>query len=495
MADASFDIVIAGTSLSGLAYGALCAKQGYTVLVVGQDDRPSGYASGDAQVFRSIPLLYGFNSSLVLRSFFRDIGLLAEMWNRPEMLEPSLQVVTPGVRLELTERAQQNRTELERAWPGTSDTLLRFLDSASRDAREMDAFLDELPLLPADGLWGRFKLRRYLRKHDVFFDSMEPVTFPTELAFTSPMTSLLLYLSRLHGRPLSPFTVRRLLQHVAGGFYEFPQGVDGIKRLFTERILTNGGAYWPERSVEQIVLKGRRTVESVIVHRPRRSVGTRVLVCNTHPRPFLSLIPEELQNARFHGYVKSLKPAWYNYMVNFVVDRSLLPSSMGRNLLLSLYPKQETSGPHVLWVHTSVPTDQEPDSPATVAACCRIESRELPLEKAGFDRLNERVLMALEWVLPFLRDKLIRVVTPYMTLDRETEQERLDPSEVQEVYDTPWDGCLDLSAFPCRTAYRNMMILGEHYLGSLGLEGAILGARQMFAWTRENVVLKQLLKK
>jgi len=495
MPDAFFDIVIIGTDLAGLAYGALCAKHGYTVLLVGQDARPAIYKVGQAQMFREIPLFYGFSSSLVLRSFFRDIGLLAEMRNRPVKLDPFLQIASPGSRFELSESRQGNRDELERAFNGAGDGLMRFIEDACRDAKEMDRFLDELPLLPAAGFWGKHKLRRYLSRHDVFIHGMDPLVFPSELRFSSPLTALLLFLSRLHARPLAPFSVRRFLQHIMAGFYEFPQGIDGLKRLFTERILANGGAYWPERSVEQILLKGRKNADSVTIHRPRRTVGLRLLVGNCPPRSFFSLIPQEQQNPQFHAAIKSMKPAYYNYIVNFAVRADLIPESMGRNLLLSMYPRQEASGPNVLWVYTRLPENYEGDTPATIAVTCRIEARQLPLARADFDRLNERILQSLEWILPFIREKLVKVHTPYITVDRDTDEEKLDASEVREIFDEPYPGCLDLSALPCRTFYKNILIVGDHYLGSLGLEGSVMGARQAFGWTQESVVLKQILRK
>ncbi len=495
MPDAFFDIVIVGTNISGLAYGALCAKQGYTVLVVGQDARPATYSVGSALMFRHNPLFYGFNTSSVLHSYFRDIGMLAEMRNRPQKVDPILQVVTPGFRFDIQDRPQATQAELERVFPGISGELDQFLRTAVRDNKAMDAFLDELPLLPASGFFERRRLKKYLSQHAIYEEGNLPLAFPAELRFSAPLTSLLLAVARFQPRPLTPFAVRRLLQHIMGGFYEFPQGIDGMKRLLTERILSNGGAYWPERSVEQIVLKGKKQVESVVVHRPRRSVGVRLLVGNCSPRMFFSLIPQEQQNAQFHGLIKSLQPSHYNYVVNFAVEPDLIPASMGTNVLFSLYPKQETVGPNVLWVHTRMPEKQVDDAPATLHVTTRLPASELPLAKADFDQLNRRIIHGLEWVMPFFREKLVATHTPYLAVDRDTGEERLDPGEVQDVFETPFDGCLDLSAIPGQTYYKNVLCLGDHYLGGLGLEGSVLGARQAFAWTTDRIVLKQILRK
>jgi hypothetical protein len=285
-----------------------------------------------------------------------------------------------------------------------------------------------------------------------------------------------------------------MLQHVTGGFFEFPQGVDGMKRLFTERVLSNGGAYWPERVASQVLMK-KKAADSIVVQRPRRTVGFRLLIGNCGPRHFLSLVPQEQQDVRFHGNVKALKPAYYNYVVNFAVQPDVIPEQMARNMVISMLPKQEVGGPNTLWVYTQLPEDPEGDRPATLVASARLEASRLPLDRAGFDQLNQSILHTLEWVLPFLREKLVKTHTPYLTIDRETNEEKLDPTELQEIYDSPLDGSLDLAAIPVCTGYRNMLLLGDHAMGALGFEGSIISARQAFAWTVKNVVLKKIIKK
>ncbi len=494
MPDAFFDIVVVGTSIPGLAYGALCAKEGYTVLVVGQEAKPSSYSIGEAQVYRTNPLLYGFGTSSVVRSLFKDIGLIAEMRNKPKKIDPYLQVVTPGVRFELSERAQFNSEELAREFPESSDDMERFLRAVLRDSSEMDRFLTELPMLPPKGFWARRKLKKQLGQSHVFDEATEPVQFPGDLKFSSPMSALVLFLSRLHGRPVSPFAVRRMLQHTMGGFFEYPQGIDGLKRLFTDRIIANGGAFWPERHVEQMLLKGKQ-ISEVVIQRPRRNAGVRLLVGNCPFKPFFSLIPQEQQDQQFHAFVKSLQPSSYNYVVNFVVPSDVIPEAMGQNVILVMYPKKEASGPGVLWIYREGRNEEEPESPETLVVTARIDAADLPLEAADFERLNKKILHSLEWVVPFAGERLVSVHSPYATLDRETEQPRLDPAEVQEVYNAPLEGGLDFTGLPCRTGYKNLLLLGDHYLGALGLEGAVVGAQQAFAWTRDNVVLKKILRK
>ena len=494
MPEAFFDIVIVGTNLPGLAYGALAAKRGYTVLVLGQDGRPATYTHGNNNLYRQIPLFYGFDSSSAVRGFFRDIGLIAEMRNKPNKLDPHVQLITPGVRLDLGSRQGQLQEEFEREFPDGGDELRRFLTSIQQDAAGLDRLLCDLPMIPAQGFFAKRRLKKYLSQDSTFEDATQPIMFPSELRFASPLAAMVLFLSRLHARPMPAVAVRRLIQHLLAGFYEFPQGIDGLKRLLTDRIIANGGAFWPERYVEQVVLRGKKVVE-VSIQRPRRHAGVRLLVANSRVKPFFSLIPPEKQHAGYHTFIKSLQPAYYNYMVNFVVRTDLLPESMARNAIICLHPRQETSGPNVLWVYTEKTEEKAPDDPTTLAVACRVPADELPLEGSGFDELNRRILHSLEWALPFIREKLIEIYTPYVTVDRDTGTSRLDPGEVQEVFADPAHESLELTSVPCQTAYKNLLVLGDHYLGALGLEGAVIAARQAYNWTCDNVVLKQILSK
>jgi hypothetical protein len=173
----------------------------------------------------------------------------------------------------------------------------------------------------------------------------------------------------------------------------------------------------------------------------------------------------------------------------------IIPEAMEQHTILSLYPEQQHTGPNLLRLNLARPEAPGTTKPAVVTAIARITASELPLQPEQFNDLDNRIVSALEWAIPFIRRHIIWKHSPYVTLDPDTQSPRLDPSELQEVFGTPAEGCLDLSAVPASSAYKNVIYIGEHYLGALGLEGEFLAANQAFKWVAQRIRLKRLLGK
>jgi len=492
MPDASYDIVIAGMDLPGLALGALCAKAGYTVLVVGQDTRYAEYQYRKHPMLRRPPLCYGFATSPVIRSVFHEIGLIAEMRNRPVPLQPSLQVVTPGRRYEIGTSRENLTSELNREFATRKpQELLDFWDLAAPVDNVLGEFLQDLPLLPVRGLFSAPAFRRKMARALPMQTAEDRLSFPPEMSFSGPLTAVLHQILGIHPKPLPSLVVRRLLQHVSHGLFEFPGGETGLARMFCDRIRANSGQVWDDRSIRDIRLKGK-IVQELLVEQPSRTVRTKLLVVNTAPKKVLGHIAEEQQIAAVHSDIASVPPSWYRYALNFVVDADCLPDLLARHLVLVMDPLQEVHSANALWITTTRPSD--PEMPAVISVFCRIPAKELPKTLEDYRRLNLSLRHAVEWVLPFLPEKTREMHTPYLSYEMETDLWKPDPAEFQEIPGDAFPDTLGLSSIPAQTKYRNVLLLGSAYLAGLGLEGAFLGARQGFQWVRKNVVLKTVLR-
>lgn len=492
MPDASYDIVIVGMDLPGLALGALCARKGYTVLVVGQGSLPGEYPYKKIPLLRRPPLTYGFSTSPAMRAVFQDVGLTAEMRNRPVPLEPSLQLITPGKRLEISQGVDSLLTELKREFPKDAQGIFDFWNKAAPVDARLGDFLMDMPLLPAQGFFGRRRFRKSLAREENQGLVEDRLNFPGNLGFSAPLSAALYQMTSMHSSPLPALAVRRMLQHLSHGLFDFPGGETGLARLFIERIQTSSGQVWPERFVRRLQMKGKN-VRELLVELPQKTVRPRVVVVNTNPRRVLSLIPQENQIAAFHGSVLSQKPKWYRYVVNFILPEEALPGPLARHTVLVMDPRQEMETENALWLVTRRPNAD--GEPAVVSAFCRIPAERMPTSLQGFQELNLRLRQSVEWLLPFLPERLKEAHTPYLALQKETGQWKPDPAEFQELYAEPLEGTVGLSAIPAHTPYKNVLLLGDSYLGALGLEGAFLGARRSFEWIQETVVLKQVLRK
>ncbi|MFH1533284.1 MAG: NAD(P)-binding protein [Pseudomonadota bacterium] len=492
MSTSYYDIVVVGTDLSGLVFAAQAARAGYRTLVLGHEGRPGTYPIGEAKGLRELPLLYGFETSNLLRGVFRDLGLYHEMRNRPERADPYFQAVTAKAWYSHPGDPDLLDRELAREFPGREREIRGFLKRIADDNRDSEGLLEVLPPLPAVG-WGAGRhLRKVLRAHDAEDRLGVQLPFPDDVDYYAVASGLAAMMAPMRPKPINPFTLSRLLHHAHGGFYHFPGGMDGFRQLFVGRITSRGGTYRPQAAVSSILLN-RRLATDIRLARGQERISYKMLVCNSSPRRFFDRIPPELQSKKAGALLATLEPAYARYVVNLVVDPELLPDAFGRHLLLITSARKDLVGTNLLWlVRTDPEAGAEPGSRATISAFCHIPVDQLPGVEEGFDDLNRRILRAVQRIAPFLTADRVEINTPYLARNRESGKLVLDPVEVREIYDTPHEGTLDLSPVPFQTEYKNILILGDAACSALGLEGALLAARHATEWARSHIKLKKV---
>ncbi len=492
MSTSYYDIVVVGTDLAGLVFAAQAARSGYRTLVLGHEGRPGTYPVGEAKGLRELPLLYGFETSNLLRGVFRDLGLYHEMRNRPEREDPYFQAVTAKAWYSHPADSELLDRELAREFPGREREIRSFLKRISDDNRDSEGLLDSLPPLPAVGWGAGRRLRKVLRGYDAEERLGVRLPFPDDVDYYAVASGLAAMMAPMRPRPINPFTLSRLLHHAHGGFWSFPGGMDGFKQLFVGRLTSRGGTYRPQTAVSSILLK-RRLATDVRLARGQERISFKMLVCNGSPRRFFDRIPPELQSKKTSALLATLEPAYARYAVNFVVNPELLPDAFQRHLLLITSARKDLVGTNLLWLVRMDPEPgAEPDRRATISAFCHIPVDQLPGVEEGFKDLNHRILQAIQRVAPFLSADRVEISTPYLTRSRETGKLVLDPVEVREVYDTPLDDTLDLSPVPFQTEYKNILILGDAIYGALGLEGSLLAARHAMEWAQDHIKLKKV---
>ena len=69
----------------------------------------------------------------------------------------------------------------------------------------------------------------------------------------------------------------------------------------------------------------------------------------------------------------------------------------------------------------------------------------------------------------------------------------VDPAGLMTRYADPLPRSLDLMTWPVRTAYRNLLYLGDGVAGPLGFEGAFVSAFMAFNVLKSKVPLKTVM--
>ena len=108
---------------------------------------------------------------------------------------------------------------------------------------------------------------------------------------------------------------------------------------------------------------------------------------------------------------------------------------------------------------------------------------------------NERMIARVCDTIPFFRENIVGQSSAWITTDKRTGAPAVDTSEFIPVLGPPLDMTLQTSSVASRTAYKNVVLAGNHLHGGLGFEGALLGSLSVVQFVSDMVNRKSLLNK
>lgn len=536
-----YHIVVLGTDLSGVVFAALAARIGYRVLVIGQGDRPVAYKREGHWFLRRPERFLGFSTSPAVQRALGDLSLGFEMKNRPQALEPALQVAMPGMRLDLGGARRHWERDLERELPGCLPLFDGF-DARMAELTRLSSPLVSGPRptvaralgepppdtehlsLPPRGLRDRAMFKKLAEDLppsalDPAFDILGEIAHPRARAvIEGPLT----HLSGLVTQPLAPLVVARLWTHLRAGLYRFPGGLDGLKQVFVRKIRDQSSDVRPDAYASAFVMKRGRVVAVQLAERGE-TIGCDLVVGNVDPRKVLALVPREERDDGWHQAAGALEPVAWRLVVNLGVDPRVLPEGMAPELLWIDDPHDPLRDDNALWVSRPgigphAGGDGRP-GPGVVQLTSLLEARSVVPTLGGIERNVTRSLDALRRLVPWL-DEHIKVIDVPALHDAVTAARArknaglaagsgaaasaggpqgdahhpIDENELVPVFGRALPDTLGASAFAPETAYKNLLLAGDQLFAGLGFEGTCLAALQALHLTRERVKLKTGLR-
>ena len=332
---ASYHVLVIGSDLAGLMYAALAARAGYRVGVIAHGMRPNTYRCQGHAFTRKPERFYGFGTSPTIAKVFGDLSLGMEMRNRPLLVEPSLQVVSPTCRLDVPSQPERWRQEVDRELGESGSTLFAFERWAEKWTTESESILNTALPLPPTGLRAARQYAQLISGCEALFDhdsrqAQNPlVTRRGGATCRAIVEGALQHLVRVQPRPLSPLTLARLWTHLRDGIYHIPGGLDGLKELFIAKLREQCGDFRRSAVVEQIVVKRGRATEVILAGRGER-LGCDLLVGNLPHSQLYKLIPA---SQRKEAPGAEQVPAAWRMMVNVGVDPRVIPEGMGAEVV------------------------------------------------------------------------------------------------------------------------------------------------------------------
>ena len=486
-----YQIVIIGTDLAGLVFGALCAKRGYRVLVIGQGSQGVLYEHQGYTMCRRIEMPHGLSSPPIKR-VFDELSLGLELRNLPKALEPAFQVVLPKARINVSTNPKLFERELKREFPGVEDEISYFFKRVAEIDADVEEVLKLRPNLPPTGVVETFQFRRLVKRFPFLDDEWaieDPlIRFVHGHPFRAFMNAPFRFVSgMLPARPY-PATFVRAVTELCKGTASFDHGPNALRQMFLG-LIGAAGDFKPKDMVAQIdIVRGKAA--SVTLRDRRQVIGCDLLVCNMDPKRFFQLVPQEQQNEDFHHQIHTLQPVYYTLVGNFVVRARAIPEAMAKHVFAVGDPSQPLEEDNCIHIardiDTAAGTDDREVRLITAAMRVPIHATSGGLRSATvlLDKLQRRV----EETIPFLAEHLLARHTPW--LKAEDGDEDIDPTELQPCYGEAIPHTLGTSPVATTTGYRNILVGGDASFCGLGHDGPYVAALNLFAQATERVPLK-----
>lgn len=489
---AHYQIVLVGTDMAGLILGALCAKKGYRVLVLGHGSQGALYEHEGHTMCRRLELAHGLGSPPV-RRVFDELSLGLELRNLPKALDPSFQVVLPRARINASTNQRLFERELRREFPDCQPEIATFFRRVAEINAEVEELLKLAPNLPPAGIMEGFRFRKLVKRFPFLDDEWaieDPLAvFPHGHPFRAFVHAAFRFVSgMLPARPY-PATFVRVVTELFKGSWSFDRGPNALRDLFGQ-LIAAGGDVMPRAVVAGIdVSRGKAT--QVVLRDRRQVIGCDLLVCNTDPKRFFHLIPQEQQNEEYHHIIHTLQPVYYTFVGNFVVKARAIPEAMGRHVFAVgdlQHPLEEDNLVHIA---RDLDAGQGVDDREVrlISASMRVPigSASGGAETARYllDRLQQRV----EDTIPFLGEHLLARHTPWLK-GQEGGAEDIDPLELQPAYGEAIAHTLGTSPIATTTGYKNILMGSDASFAGLGHDGPYVAALNMFSQVLDRVPLK-----
>jgi phytoene dehydrogenase-like protein len=497
-----YDVIVLGRSIGALTVAALLARRDFTVLLVGQGERPSAYSIEGRSLRRRAFTMLAATSP----AWMRVIAELAQSqtWKRRVVpAAPMLQVLAPRCRFEIPPDMTLFVREIDREFP----ELRRVIDELYADLARLNGAADDA--FQHDAVWppGTFWERRETGRYAAMLPYVraEPdadllVDFPRGHLFRQIVTYSVLFGTAFSTLP-PPFAVARLHGAWTRGLLNLPRGEDDLVEFLVDRIAAHGGrCSLADRAVSLQVRRG--AVTGVLLDGDELPTGADFVITDGDGEGLAGLAGGEGIHKRAQREWPRITSSVGRFVVSLVVRREGLPEPLGAESLL--FPSDRGISRPVSPRGHRVGSGGSPDRllrPVVHLQRCEIPGSsdeallvaEILLPDGGPLSLidaREAVLSVLLSEIPFLERHLVLVDSvhdglPVWVYDqgRRRAVDRLsmkgapgasEPMVRQIEVDPP--GYLGLAGEPIRGPIERTLLVGRSVLPGLGQEGELLAA-------------------
>ncbi len=332
-----YDVLISSYSLEGLIAGSMLAKGGARVLVL--DHYIPSIERGSYQFDTDPSPLTRLGTDGLFHKILKNLNLSYEEQKRFQLLEPTLQILKPHLRLSIPVQLKDLKKELARECPENANELFQFRTDLSEWLQQ---FIFEQPAPPWWKAWfGKSKKEEPLLPLENLKskEALMPFLTPMAQSFSADPVDSLSLAQKLY-----------LALAYLGDAYYYRGGKVALRDLFRRQLKFYGGECLPETKIEKVHVE-QREIRTLELDRNPKTVRCRYVVRIGRGVHFFGLCPEGFRLRRWLKRLSS-PPAMITYRLYFGLNSEGIPVGLGprsllisdnRYLVLTLSPEEESS--------------------------------------------------------------------------------------------------------------------------------------------------------
>jgi len=473
-----YDVIVCGGETSGLIAGALLARRGFRVMVLGHEPSAAAFEAGGMTLSAAPALLPPLDEPPTAR-VLKELDITAHVKRKAAAIsDTSFRLVLPGQRLDVTRDPAAQERELGRAFGAASGSVAAVIERLRAAATLLDPMFATAITLPPNGFWERRevgRLRSLLPKPTT--DLFAPL--PSEHPFRAMAALPAVHGASLIAHEVGPIAEARAFEVARRGEQTFEGGLAALQALLLARLETFGADRRDRLTPGEIVIR-RGRVAGVRVHPREETIGCHHLLWAGSSAGLAgALAPDAVPP---HKRPQVARVAGYRYGIAAVVAPEALPADTPARVLAICDPSRALSEDNALAITIGQPGPRD-GRRLPVWIECGVPANLADAGASYLRSLRGRVTHVVRRLFPAFAQHMVVLASPYDGLPPEhrgTPVPETTPPASQAallppaLVSLPAPRPLDVVGLPHATAVKNLYLVGRENLPGLGLEGELI---------------------
>jgi len=472
-----YDVIVCGGEIGGLLAGALLARRGFRVMVLGHEPASATFDLGGGVTLSAAPALLPPVDEPPIARVLKELDITAHVKRKTMTADPAFCLALPGQKLDiLRDRAAQER-ELSRAFGAAGGSVGTVMERLQSAARLLDPVFASAITLPPNGFWERRevgRLRSLLPKPTTDLFAPLPLEHPFRVMAALPAV----HGAALVAHDVGPISEARAFDVARRGEHTLEGGLAALQALLFAR-LEMFGADRRERLTPAEVVVRRGRVAGLRVRPRDETIGCHHLLWSGSTASLAAALPADAVAP--HKRPAPARVTGYSYGIAALVEPKAVSDLPPRVFAIS-DPSRALVEDNAIAITVVPPSPRDPRQ-IPVWLECGVPAHLADAGPSYLRALRGRVTHVVRRLLPEFARHLIVLGSPYDGLPAErrgtpvpesTPAATLPTAALPALVSPPTPRSLEVVGAPHATAVKNLFLVGRENLPGLGLEGALI---------------------